>query len=259
MDSPDQDRAKHEIGRLREALAAETERCIELQKELERANAEFEEFVSVAAHNLRESLRDVISFSQLIDETQAGRLGPDTTGFLEHIQDGAARMQSLLAAVVDYWATGTGGAPAYRTDLEAVLRQALLATDKRIAEGGGTVTHDPLPEVMGDFRTLANVLHHLIANAIEYCGVPDPRVHVSSMQGDREWVISVRDNGPGVDPAFQKRIFGAFKRLHGREYPGEGLGLAYCRKVIQGQGGRIWVESGPGSGSVFYFTLPAAG
>jgi light-regulated signal transduction histidine kinase (bacteriophytochrome) len=221
----------------------------------DRANADFEEFVSTAAHNLRESLRDVASYSQLMAETYAGRLGPDAGVFLERIQEGAARMESLLAGMVDYWATDTGGRLASRTDMEAVLSQSLLLTDKQIAERAAIVTHDPLPAVTGDFEVLAKVLQHLIRNAIEYCEAPSPAVHISSRLEDRECVFSVRDNGPGIDPAFQDRVFGVFKRLHGKEHPGNGLGLAFCKKAIEWHGGRIWVESAPGSGSTFYFTL----
>ena len=126
MSNSDQNRAEDEIERLRQALDAETRRCLEVQRQLDRANADFEEFVSMAAHNLRESLRDVASFSQLMAETYAGRLDSDADVFLERIQEGAARMQSLLADVVDYWATDTGDRQPSRTDMEAVLRQALL-------------------------------------------------------------------------------------------------------------------------------------
>ncbi len=147
---------------MRKALDAETRRCLEVQRQLDRANADFEEFVSMAAHNLRESLRDVASFSQLMAETYAGRLDSDAGVFLERIQEGAARMQSLLADVVDYWATDAGDRQPSRTDMEAVLRQALLSTDKQITERSAIVTHDPLPRVCGDFEILTKVLHHLI-------------------------------------------------------------------------------------------------
>jgi light-regulated signal transduction histidine kinase (bacteriophytochrome) len=191
-------------------------------------------------------------------ETYAGRLDSDAGVFLEHIQEGAARMQSLLADVVDYWATGTGDRQSSRTDMQAVLRQALLSTDKLITERGASVTHDLLPLVCGDFEILTKVLHHLIRNGIEYCGTPSPRVHISSRREDLEWVFSVQDNGPGIDPAFKDRIFGVFKRLHGKEHPGNGLGLAFCKKAIEWHGGRMSMESTPGAGSTFYFTLPPA-
>jgi light-regulated signal transduction histidine kinase (bacteriophytochrome) len=212
----------------------------------------------MAAHNLRESLRDVASYSQLLAEAHAARLDSDTGDFLERIQEGASSMQSLLAGVVDYWATGTGDRQSARTDMEAVLRQALLSADKQIAERSAIVTHDHLPWVTGDFELLTKVLHHVIRNAIEYCDTPSPRVHISSKQVDLECVFSVEDNGPGIDPAFQGRLFQVFKRLHGTEHPGNGLGLAFCKKSIEWQGGRMWMESAPGKGSTFYFTLPPA-
>jgi chemotaxis family two-component system sensor kinase Cph1 len=258
MGNSRQNRTAGEIERLRKALDAETRRCLEVQRRLDRANAEFEEFVSMAAHNLRESLRDVASFSQLVAETYAGRLDSDADVFLDRIQEGAARMQSLLADVVDYWAADTGGRRASRTDMEAVLSQALLCADKRIKEGSAIVTHDPLPAVMGDFEILTKVLHHLIRNAIDFRGTPSPHVHISSRREHHEWVFSVQDDGPGIDPAFQGRIFGAFKRLHGKERPGNGLGLAFCKKAIEWHGGRMSMESTLGAGSTFYFTLPPA-
>ena len=167
-------------------------------------------------------------------------------------------MQSLLTDMVEYWATDPAGSQMCRTDMEAALRQALLVTDKQLKEAGATVTHDPLPAVSGQFEILTKVLRHLIENAIKFRGAPPPRIHVSSRREDLEHVFSVEDNGPGIDPAFRERIFGAFKRLHGKEYPGTGLGLAFCRKAIERQGGRMWVESKIGAGATFYFTLPAA-
>jgi light-regulated signal transduction histidine kinase (bacteriophytochrome) len=240
MSDSDQNRMEAEIERIRAAL-----------------EAEFEEFVSMAAHNLREPLRDVASFSQLMAETYAGRLDSDAGAYLERIREGAANMQSLLADVVDYWAAGAGDGQFSPTDIEAVLCQALLSMDKQMTERSAIVTHDPLPAVTGDFEILTKVLQHLIRNAIEYCGAPVPRVHISSRRADSDWVFSVADNGPGIDPAFQGRVFGVFKRLHGKEHPGNGLGLAFCKKAIEGHGGRMWLESTPGAGSTFYFTLPA--
>jgi two-component system, chemotaxis family, sensor kinase Cph1 len=258
MPDSDQTRLNDEIERLTKALEAETQACLELQQKLDRANADFEEFVSTAAHNLRESLRDVTSFSQLVAETYAHQLDSDAGVFLECIQQGADRMQSLLADVVDYWATGPGDGQFSRTDMEAALHQALVCADKQITQLGAIVTHDPLPQVRGDFAILTKILHHLIRNAIEYCGAPSPHVHISCRRVNPDWVFSVRDNGPGIDPAFQNRIFGVFKRLHGKEHPGNGLGLAFCKKAVEWHGGRMWVESAAGAGSTFCFTLPLA-
>lgn len=258
MGDSDPNRTEGEVELLRKALDAETRRCLDVQRRLDLANADFEEFVSMAAHNLREPLRDVSSFSQLLAETYAGRLDSDSGVFLARIREGAARMESLLAGVVDYWAVGTGNRLASPTDMEAVLGQALLSTDKQIKEEGTVVTHDPLPAVTGDFEMLTKILHHLIRNAIEYRGTPSPCVHISARREGLDWVFSVQDNGPGIEPAFQGRIFGPFKRLHGKEHPGNGLGLAFCKRAIEWHGGRIWVDSTPGAGSTFHFTLSPA-
>ena len=257
MGDPDQDRAVDEIERLRRALDAETGRRLEVERQLDLANTEFEEFVSMAAHNLREPLRDVASFSQLMAEAYAGRLDCDAVVFLERIQQGAASIQSVLAGVVDYWATSTPDRQASRTEMEAVLCQAILRADRQIAARSAVVTHDAMPVVMGDFEILTKVLHHLIGNAIAYGGASSPRIHISCKRVDTGWEFSVQDNGPGIERAFQGRIFRAFKRLHGKEYPGNGLGLAFCKKAIEGLGGRMRLESTLGSGSTFYFTLPA--
>ena len=255
MDSSDGNPAADEVERLRKVLDAETERYLQAQKQLEQANGDFEKFVSIAAHHLRESLRDVAANSQLMAESHAGRLDSDADRCLRHIREGVARMQSLLSDMVEYAVTDTRDRQPSRTDMEAVL---LLSMDKQLNDGSAVVTHDLLPVVMGDAETLTKVLRHLIGNAVKYCGTRQPRVHISSKRRDGEWVFSVRDNGPGIDPAFHSRIFGVFKRLHGKESPGTGLGLAFCKKAIQCHGGRIWVESTPGEGSTFYFTLPPA-
>ena len=222
-----------------------------LRQQLDRANTDFEEFVSMAAHNLRQSLRDIASYSQLMAET-------GSAVYSERIQQDAARAQSLLGDVVDYWATRTGERPFGRVDMEAVLREALLLTENLITERRAGITHDPLPSVIGDFEALVRVMRHLVRNAIEYCDSTSPRVHISSKRAELEWKFSVEDHGPGIDPAFQGRLFRVFRRLHGKEYPGNGLGLAFCRKAIEWQGGRIWMESKLGVGSTFHFTLPAA-
>lgn len=228
---------------------------IRLRSDLER---QFEEFVSMAAHNMREPLRDVAVFSQLLAENYCGVLDSEALGHLDRIRQGAANAQSVLAGVVDYWAIAAPARPPSPTDMEAALYHSMLCSKPQIAARHAVVTHDVLPSVMGNFELLTKVLHHLIANAIAYGDPESPRVHISSTQVATGWQFSVRDNGPGIEPAFQDRIFSPFKRLHGREYPGNGLGLSFCRKAVESQGGLLWVESALGSGSTFYFTVPAA-
>ena len=256
VDTSRETRSQEEIERLREALEIETRQCLQAQRHLERANTDFEEFISIASHGLLESLRSIGSYSQLIAETYTGRLDSDADLYLGRIQDGVAKMQSLLADAVEYWTADGGGRHSSLADMEAVLRQAILCADKEITEGRAIVTHDPLPAVMGNFEILAKVLRHLLVNAVKFCGASSARVHISCKREELEYVFSVQDNGPGIEPAFRDRIFGVFKRLHGNEYPGNGLGLAFCKKAIESQGGRIWVESTPGEGAAFYFTLP---
>jgi len=229
----------------------------EVRWQLDRANAAFEEFVSIAAHSLREPLRDIASYSQLMSESYAGRLDSNAHDYLARIQEGAARAQSLLSDVVEYWEMDRDRQSS-STNMEAALAQALLCADTQILARSAVVTHDSLPAVTGDFELLTKVLRHLIENAIEYCVAPSPRVHISSRRVDLDWVFSVQDNGPGIEPAFQGRIFEPFKRLHGKDYPGNGLGLAFCKKAIEWHGGRMWVESTPGAGSIFHFSVPVA-
>ena len=212
MADSNQSGTQNEIARLREALDAETRLRTGIQTRMDLANAEFEEFVSLAAHNLREPLRDVAVCSQLIAEAADGRLDAADSSRLERIQEGAVKMQSLLADVVDYWAAGAGGLQSSPTDMEAALSLALLSADREIAKRGAIVTHDPLPRVYGDSDALTRVLRHLIGNAIEYCDAPSPRIHISARRENPVCVFSVQDNGPGIDPAFQDRIFGAFNR-----------------------------------------------
>jgi|SRR5579863_121616 len=258
MDSFGRNPTEDEIQRLRAALDAETERCLQAQKQLEQANAEFERFISIAAHNLRESLRVVGSYAQLMAKTYSGRLDSDADLFLGSMQDGVRTMQSQLTDIVEYWAIDPADRQLCRTDMEAALHQALLVTDMQLTDAGATVTHDPLPAVMGDAEILAKVLQQLIGNAIKFRGTRGLHIHISSKRETLRCVFSVQDNGPGIDPLFSDRIFGVFQRLHGKEYPGTGLGLAFCKKAIECQGGRIWVESTSGEGSTFYFTLPPA-
>jgi light-regulated signal transduction histidine kinase (bacteriophytochrome) len=251
----DPDRMQKELERLQKALEEETGQRLELQRQLNGLNGEFEEFISTAAHDVREPLRDIAAYSQLLAETCAGRLDATALEFLALIQKGAAKIESVTSAVVDYWAAA-GDRQSCRTDMEAVLRHALLVKEKQLLACSGTVTYDALPAVSGDFELLTKVLWHLIWNALEYSDSPAPLVHISCKRADATWVFSIADNGPGIDPAFHERIFGTFKRLHGKQHPGHGMGLAFCRKAIAWHGGKIWVESTPGSGSTFYFTLP---
>lgn len=226
---------------------------------LANSNAELEQFAYVASHDLQEPLRMVSSYLQLLERRYKGKLDADADKFIHYAVDGSARMKRLIEDLLQFSRVGSHGGELKSVDSEAVLDQALCDLGVAIEESGATVTHGPLPSVMADEGQLRTLLQNLIGNAIKYRGEHSPEVHVEALQDGRFWQFSVRDNGIGMDPAYHDRIFVIFQRLHGRdEYSGTGIGLAMCRKIIERHGGRIWVESEPGTGSTFHFTVSAA-
>ena len=227
--------------------------------ELERSNTELQQFAYIASHDLQEPLRAVSGYLQLIRKRYEGKLDKDADEFIAFAVDGASRMQALIEGLLDYSRVGTHGKEFAPTDSEAALKQAEQNLKAAIEESGAEITHDPLPTVTGDDVQLTELLQNLVANAIKFHR-PDepPRIHVSAEQKDGEWVFSVKDNGIGIAREDTERLFRIFTRLHARdEYEGTGIGLAVCKRIVERHGGRIWVESEPGKGSTFYFTIPA--
>ncbi len=229
-------------------------------EELARSNAELEQFAYVASHDLQEPLRMVASYVQLLEQRYKDKLDSEANEFIEYAVDGALRMQKLIDGLLAYSRVGTRGKEFAPTDTEALLDDVLVNLQVAIEETGAVVTHDPLPTVPADDVQLARVFQNLISNAIKFRSEEPPRVHISAAQDADEWVFSVRDNGIGIDPQHHERIFTLFQRLHTRrQYPGIGVGATIARVIVQRHDGRIWVESEPGKGSTFYFTISTRG
>jgi len=227
-------------------------------EELARSNAELERFAYVASHDLQEPLRTVSNFTQIAARRYAGLLDAEGVQLLEFAREGSERMQMLLRDLLLYSRVG------HERDLEEVdlaqgLRDALGNLSRAVEESGARVTSDMLPRVRANPSNIVHLFQNLIGNAIKFRGVDPPRVHVSASRIDGAWLLGVQDNGIGIAPEYHEQVFTIFQRLHARgDYPGTGVGLAICKKVVEQLGGRIWVESEPGRGSRFYFTIPDA-
>lgn len=225
--------------------------------QLESSNQELEQFAYVASHDLQEPLRVVAGYLQLIERRYKGRLDSDADEFIAFAVDAAKRMQALINDLLAYSRIGRKIRPFEPTDGNDVLKQALFNLSVLLNDEQVTVTNDPLPTVMADGAQLVSVFQNLISNAVKFKGDAPPRIHVGAVDCGEEWKLSVSDNGIGIDPQYTERIFLIFQRLHTREeYPGTGIGLAICQKIIDYHGGRIWVEPNDGPGATFYFTLP---
>ncbi|MGH8606848.1 MAG: sensor histidine kinase [Gammaproteobacteria bacterium] len=226
------------------------------RRTVDRSNAELEQFAYVASHDLQEPLRMVASYLQLLERRYQGRLDADAHEFIGYAVDGAKRMQVLINDLLAYSRVTTRRQPLVPVDCEAVLKATLADLGRAIAETGATVTHGPLPKVSGDPIQLGQLFQNLIGNALKFRGKEPPEVRIEAAEHPSEWVFSVRDNGIGIEPQYAERVFVIFERLHGPgRYPGTGIGLAICKKIVARHGGRIWVESQPGQGATFYFTI----
>ncbi len=225
---------------------------------LVRANETLQQFAYVASHDLQEPLRTVSTYAHLLAKRYRGKLDAEAEAFLCAIVDGVTHMQQLIQGLLAYSQVETQGQTFTVTDCTAVLERTLSTLQMVIAETKATVTYDPLPTVLADASQLGQVFQNLISNALKFRAHAPPHVHISARRDGTHWVFAVQDNGIGLNPQFAERIFVMFQRLHTRkEYPGTGIGLAICKSIIERHGGRIWVESEPGKGAIFYFTLPA--
>jgi signal transduction histidine kinase len=227
---------------------------------LARSNEELEHFAYVASHDLQEPLRMVTRFTQLLAEQYSEKLDVAAGDYIRFAADGATRMQEMIRDLLEYSRVNNKNLEVRPTECQAVVRSIVHDLRPVIEESGAIVEADPLPVLKADPMRLGQLFQNLIGNAIKFRGQTAPRVRISAIDSGGDWLFSVQDNGIGIDPRQADRIFQIFQRLHTKtEYPGAGIGLAICRKVVERHGGRIWVESQPGVGSTFLFTLPKAG
>jgi PAS domain S-box-containing protein len=226
---------------------------------LSRSNADLQQFAYSASHDLQEPLRMVATYSEMLKRKFGGKLGPRGDEYIGYTIQGALRMEQLLSDLRAYAQASTGDRePTEDVDAEEILDKTLEGLDAAIHEAGATVTRTPLPPVRMHKFQLQQLFQNLIGNAIRYRGTGAPRIHVAAERQGQESVFSVQDNGIGIEPQYKEQIFGIFNRLHTTaEYPGTGMGLAICERIVQRAGGRIWVESEPGRGSTFFFTVPS--
>lgn len=228
------------------------------RKQLEASNERFEQFAHAASHDLQEPLRMITNYLGLIERRYGDELDESGEEFIEFAIDGAERMREMIDGLLELSRVNTQGDPFDTVDLDAVLDDVLTDLQFKIEETEAELTRDPLPTVEGDGRQLQLLLQNLLNNAIDYSGDTPPRIHVSAMQEESEWTVSVHDEGIGIDAEDIDHIFDVFERLHTvNEHSGSGIGLTLCKRVVERHNGEIWVESELGEGSVFYFTLPS--
>ncbi|BAY92873.1 MULTISPECIES: sensor histidine kinase [unclassified Tolypothrix] len=232
----------------------------QLAHDLERSNAELKKFAYVASHDLQEPLNQVANYVQLLEMRYENELDEDAKEFINFAVEGVSLMQTLIDDVLAYSKVDMQASAFQLTEVETPLNRSLSNLRGRIHETGAMITHDPLPTVMADSTQLMQLFQNLIANAIKFRSEQPPKIHIGAERLEDEWLFSVQDNGIGLEPRFSDRIFVIFQRLHTREeYPGTGMGLAICKKIIECHRGRIWVESQLGEGATFYFTIPVGG
>ncbi|MDQ2732386.1 MAG: ATP-binding protein, partial [Armatimonadota bacterium] len=223
---------------------------------LRRSNAELEQFAYIASHDLQEPLRAMAGTVQILQRRYQGQLDARADEIIAHAVAAVGRMQTLVSDLLGLSRLARHGNPFAPTDFASILKDVSANLEVAIEESAATITHDPLPEVMADASQMRQLLQNLFSNAIKFRGERPLHIHVGARRQENTWQFCVRDNGQGIEPQYFERIFIIFQRLHTRdEYPGTGIGLAVCKKIVERHGGRIWLESEAGQGSIFYFTI----
>jgi signal transduction histidine kinase len=244
---------------MREERKLNQEQLASTVEELARSNRDLEQFAYVASHDLQEPLRMVAAYTQLLAERYRGRLDETADKYIDYAANGALRMQTLIQDLLAFSRVGRKGATLKMADCNAIVSQAMKNLQSAIQESGASVTFDQLPSVLCNISQLGQVFQNLIGNAIKFRGSEKPAIHVSAARAGLDWLFTVSDNGIGIAPDCADMIFSVFKRLHTTaEYPGNGIGLAICKKIVEQHCGKIWVESTQGHGCHFKFTLPTS-
>ena len=238
-------------------LTAQAEILRRSNEALERSNIELQQFAYIASHDLQSPLRSISGFVQLLRAEYGERLSPQADDWISRTVKSIQHMHTLIQDLLAYSRIESQARPFKRLRFRGIFDDAVSLLDATIIEADARITCSDLPVVTGDRSQLVQLLHNLIGNALKYHGKDPPRIHLAAVRDGGEWLFSVRDNGIGIEPQYREKIFEIFRRLHNQqEYPGTGIGLAVCRRVVHRHGGRIWVESEPGQGSQFYFTIP---
>ncbi len=229
------------------------EALLELNQKLEKRNREIEQLTSISSHNLQTPMRMISSYVDLFAKRYKNKLDKEADEFIDYIKDGSYQLKSIIDDLLVYTRLTTRMRPLERTDCSEILEQL-----KTILKAGNyIITHDPLPQVWADSKQLYQLFYHLIINAIKFSNKTPTIIHIHAKKQRDDYLFSIQDNGIGIDPQYHERIFQIFQKLHSsKEYPGTGIGLAICKKIIEQHKGKIWVESKPGTGSTFFFTLP---
>jgi histidine kinase len=247
-----------ELERANEALLEREAMLLRQTDELERSNTDLEQFAYVASHDLREPLRMIAIYTELLARRYRGKIDAEADGFIHTVLEGVGRMETLIRDLLTYSATiHAEPLPRERFEAAGAVSTAMLELEPRIRESGARIETDRLPEVAGDRVQFVRVFQNLLSNAMKYRSGEPLVIRIRAAQEGDAWVFSVEDNGIGIQADYHETIFNPFKRLHGREYQGTGVGLAICRRIVERHGGRIWVESTEGSGAKFRFTIPA--
>jgi two-component system, sensor histidine kinase and response regulator len=231
-------------------------RARQAEEALRRSNNELQQFAYMVSHELNEPLRMVASYTQLLANRYVGKLDQVAQDYIATTVSAAKRMQSFVQDMLNFSSAGAPDHVVQPVSAEAVLATALFELQLVVRESGAIVTHDPLPTILGTEASLVRLFANLIGNSIKYRRAETPRIYISAGERDGFWQFQFKDNGIGIDPQYWDEIFAVFKRLHGREYPGSGVGLALCKRIVENHGGTIWLESTPGEGTMFYFTIP---